>query len=166
MAVPVPLVNGIYYSYADIELSIFAGLYVGSKSINYGHKLQRQYVRGSNPEPIGVTRGQYEPTADIELYRPQANYLIATLGIAAAALGGAGGNGYMEVPFTITVSFISAILGVVTDTIQQCYITAEDISNSEGLDAATVKFTLMPQRILRNGSAAVLIPLTGIGTVG
>ena len=162
MAVPVPLINGDYPSFADIEISIFSGLYAGIKSINYGHKLNRQYVRGTNREPIGMTSGQYEPTCDFEMYKPQADFLRTTLAAASVVPG----QGYMQVPFTITIATISPVLGVITDTIVAAYIVDEEAAYSEGMDALARKFTIMYQRLLYNGVTAVTYQLTGIGLVG
>jgi hypothetical protein len=157
MTVSVPQVNGVYYSYADIEVNIGPGpnIFLGLKSINYGHKLGRQYVRGTNREPLGQTSGQYEPTAEFELYRPQFNFLLTQLG-----------PGYMQVSIpAINISYgtdpESLPLGVVTDTIQNARIIDVEENPTDGLDAVVVKVTLMPQRILFNGIAAVTVPLPG-----
>ncbi len=162
MSVPVPAVNGVYYAYADIETNIGPGpsIYIGFKSINYSHGLGRQYVRGTNREPIGQTSGQYEPTADFEMYLPQWKALIAQLG-----------QGFMQFSFPfINISYgvdpESLPLGIVTDTIQNSRISKVERSFSDGLDALTVKVTLMPQRVLEGltggGSiAAVTVPLPG-----
>ncbi len=155
MAVPVPLVNGTYFAYADIEFQIGAGIYLGLKSINYGNKLQRQFVRGTNREPLGQTSGQYEPTADFEIYLPQLQFLLQQLG-----------PGYMQVSIpAITVSYgtdpETLPIGVTTDIIQNARIVDIEASQSEGLDALVRKVTLMPQRILLNGQSAVTVPLGG-----
>ena len=155
MATPVPLVNGAYYSYADIEFQIGAGIYLGLKSINYGHKLQRQFVRGTNREPLGMTSGQYEPTGDFEIYLPQLQYLIDQLG-----------PGYMQVSIpAITVSYgtdpETLPLGLTTDVMQNVRITDIEASQSEGLDALSRKVTIMYQRLLLGGVPAVLVPLPG-----
>lgn len=163
LPIPIPLINGDFYSYADIEVSIVGltvpvplGIYAGIKSINYGHKLGRAYVRGTNREPLGMSSGQYEPSADFEMFTPQANLFMAALG-----------PGYMQVPFSVVVNYTTTQLGIVSDSIVGAYITEVSKSNSESVDATTVKFTLMPQRILLNGLFAVTVPIGGIpGFVG
>ena len=153
MAISVPLINGVYYAYADIEFAIGPGIYVGLKSINYGNKLQRQFVRGTNREPIGQTSGQYEPTLDFEIYLPQLDYLLSQLG-----------DGYMQVSIpAITVNYgtdpETLPLDVIQDIIQGVRIMDIEASQSEGLDALTRKVTCMPQRILLSGFSAVTLPL-------
>lgn len=153
-AVPTPLLNGVYYAYADIEFQIGTGIYLGLKSINYGIKLQRQYVRGTNRNPLGQTSGQLDMTADFEIYLPQLQFLLQQLG-----------PNYMQVAIpAITVSYgsdpESLPLGIVTDTIVAARIVDIEASQSDGLDALVRKVTLMPQNILLNGQTATT-PLGG-----
>lgn len=152
MALTVPLINGDYYSFADIEFRPAGNLTLGVASINYGHKLQRQYVRGTHRMPLGMTSGQYEPTCDFEMYRPQADLLRTTLG-----------PGYMQVPFSITVTYgiTTPVLPTVTDVLVGVRIVEESYSNSEGLDPIKVKFTCFLQKLTLNGTDAVLVPLEG-----
>lgn len=152
--VPTPLVNGVYYSYADIEFQIGTGIYLGLKSINYEIKLQRQYVRGTNRNPLGQTSGQLDMTADFEIYLPQLQFLLQQLG-----------PNYMQVSIpAIVVNYGSdpetLPLGIVTDTIQSARIIDIGASQSEGLDALVRKVSLLPQNILLNGQTATT-PLGG-----
>ncbi len=162
MTVPIPLVNGVAYAYADIEMNIGPGpsIYAGFKSINYDHKLGRQFVRGTNREPLGQTSGQYEPSAEFEMYLGSWKVLLGQIG-----------QGFMQfsIPF-INISHgtdpESLPLGIVTDVIQNARITDVSRAYSDGLDALVVKVTLMPQRILEGltgGGAvtAVTVPLPG-----
>lgn len=160
MATTLPLVNGNYYSYANIEFRVGGLLIVGCKSINYGHKVGSQFVRGTNVMPLGKTKGQYEPHADVELYRPQYDTLVSALTNAAA------GAGYMSVQFNVTCTYgnlsDNAGLPTVTDSINYCTIIDDDASNSESLDASVRKLTLMPLQILMNGNPAVnTLPVLG-----
>lgn len=144
MPTPVPLVNGKYYSFANIELRVGGLFFVGIKSINYGFKVGTQFVRGSNKLPIGLTQGQAEPRADFEMYLPQFNTMITTLG-----------PGFMKLSLNLTVTYgnptDNAGLFTVTDSI--LFATMNDIGadNSESLDATVRKVTLMPLRMLFNG---------------
>ena len=110
MATTVPLVNGNYYSFANVEARIGGLFLVGFKSINYGSKLGSQYVRGTNKMPIGRTQGQFEPHSDCELYLPQFNTLVTQLG-----------PGFMLLDMNITVTYgnptDNAGLLTITDTI-------------------------------------------------
>lgn len=162
--VDTPLINGVYWAYADIIARCGSAQFLGFASINYTHKLARQYVRGTHREPLGMTSGQYEATGDFELYLPQADAFRSFL-IAQGT-----GQGYMQVSFTFTVSYAAAPEGAplptLTDVLQGVRITSDEASQSEGLDALKRKFEFMAQRMIPNGNPAVLPPLTGIGVLG
>lgn len=163
--VDTPLVNGTYYAYADIVARAGSAQFLGFASINYTHKLARQYVRGTHREPLGMTSGQYECTGDFELYLPQADAFRTFL------LAQGTGGGYMQVSITFTISYSTigeggAPLPTITDVIQAARITSDEASQSEGLDALKRKFEFMAQRLIPGGSPAVLPPLTGVGVLG
>lgn len=145
------LINGDYPSFADITFATEGAVCPALKSINYGNKLGRAYVRGTNREALGMTSGQYEPTGDFEMYLPQLDSLLGFLGQA-----------YGGVAFTITCSYAIAFGPTITDTLIGCRITDIEASQSEGIDALSRKVTVMYQRLLLNGKAMVL-PLTGVG---
>jgi len=145
-----PLINGDFYSYADIQFRPGGNLTVGIPSINYSQKLARQYVRGTHRMPLGMTSGQYEPTLDFEMWKPEADSFILALG-----------PGYMQQVFSATVSYGNTALPTVTDTLIGIRIVEESYSNSEGLDAIKVKYTCFLQQILRNGLPVVIVPLEG-----
>ena len=163
-AISTPLINGVYWAYADIIFRAGPGQFLGCASINYTHRLARQYVRGTSRLPLGQTSGQYECTGDFELFLPQADTFRSFL----VAQGG-GLLGYMQVGFTITVSYAAAPegapLATLTDVIQGARITDDEASQSEGLDALKRKFTFMAMLLIPNGSPAVS-PISGLGVVG
>lgn len=153
--IPVPLINGAYYSYSDIEINVGPGIIVGVKSINYGNKIGRAFVRGTNREPIGMTSGQYETMGDFELYLPQAKALLNLLG-----------DGYMQKTMpSINVSYggdpETAPLGITTDNLQAVRIIDVSAAQSEGIEALSRKFVIMYQRLLLDGLLAVNVPLPG-----
>jgi hypothetical protein len=164
-AVDTPLINGVYWAFADIIFRAGPGQFYGCQSINYTDKLARQYVRGTHREPLGMTSGQYEATGDFEMYLPQADAFMSFL-----MAQGVGLAGYGQVAFTVTVSYQAApegaTLPTITDVIQAARITEVEAAQSEGLDALKRKFTFMAQRIIRNGNTLVAPPLTGVGVVG
>ena len=160
MATTLPLVNGNYYSYANIEFRVGSILIVGCKSINYGHKVGSQFVRGTNQMPLGTTLGQYEPHADVELYRPQYDTLISALTAQS------GGRGYFTVRFNVTVTYGNFLdnggLPTVTDSINYAQIIDDDASNTESLDASVRKLVLLPLQILMNKNPGInTLPVAG-----
>jgi hypothetical protein len=152
---PIPYINGAYNSFANIELRFQGFLYVGFKSINYGFKVGSQFVRGTNPLPLGTTMGQAEPRADCEIYLPQFIDLMSRMG-----------DGFMQrqdLTFTVTYGnpVDNAGLVTVTDLIADCRIIEVASDNSESLDATVRKITFMPLRMLFNGVAPVVTSTIG-----
>jgi hypothetical protein len=156
-----PQVNGMYPSWADIEWTalVLGGIplqMVGLKAINYKGSLTKQKVRGTASVPIGLTKGKYEATGDIEMYLPQANLLINTLG-----------PGWQQIPITINVSYISSgPLGlpapglpqpVITDQIPNAFLMEMAADQSESDEPLTRKFTLtIPGQVFPNGLPGVV----------
>jgi hypothetical protein len=156
-----PLVNGMYFSWADVETTIVTATgqvlpMVGYKAINYKDSLSKQLVRGTASVAIGLTKGKYEASGDIEMWLPQANLLITTMG-----------PGWKQVPISFQVSYLSSgPLGapgtglpqsVITDTIPGCFLTEIDASQSESDEGLSRKFTLkIPGQILWNGQPSMI----------
>lgn len=155
-----PTVNGQYFSWSDIEATALApGVFlplIGWKAINYKSALSKQKVRGNASVSLGTTKGKYEANGDVELYLPQANLLISSLG-----------PGWMQIPISFQISYVSSgPLGVpapglpqpvITDTIPFCYLADMDASQSESDEPLTRKFTLtIPGQIMHNGLPDVI----------
>ncbi len=156
-----PLINGMYFSWADIEgtftLSTGPSLpFVGFKAINYKDSLSKQFVRGNAMAPLGLTKGKYEATGDVELWLPQANLLISQMG-----------PDWKNVPITFSVSYVaSGPLGVpgtglpqsvITDLLPNVFLVEMDASQSEGDEGLARKFTLkIPGQIYWNGIPSVV----------
>jgi hypothetical protein len=164
-----PQVNGQYFSWSDVEATFTTPTgqpftFLGFKAINYKGSLSKQKVRGNAATPLGTTKGKYEATGDVELFLPQANLLITTMG-----------PGWMQLPITFQVSYVSSGPGgvpadglpqsVITDTIPPCYLTEIDASQSESDEALTRKFTLtIPGVLKHNGIPDIVEPALLIAT--
>jgi hypothetical protein len=157
-----PLINGNYFNWQDIEFTTATQTnqplqMVGIKSINYKDNMSKQLVPGTSAVAIGVTKGKYRASGDLEMFLPQANLLITTMG-----------PGWHQQSVNISVSYISSgPLGtpaaglpqaVITDTFA-AFLVEMDASQSEGDDALTRKFTLLiPGLIFWNGIPPVIEP--------
>jgi hypothetical protein len=152
MATPVsyPLVNGVFHSFASIELKVDGVIYAAVKAVNYKQSLTPTKVRGAHAEPLGRTRGDLEADGDIELYEQQGFQLLSQLG-----------DGYLEKVFSITVTYSENGLDTITDEIVQVRIQEVDKSNAQGTDASSIKFTLNIMKIKLNGLEPLLNPLSG-----
>jgi hypothetical protein len=148
-----PTVNGVRHSFASIELKIGTLIFVGFKSINYSRTRSRTLVRGNSPDPLGKTRGDNEYSADCELYLAEWNLLMQTLG-----------KGYGDVLFPINVTYSENGFDTITDNLIGCTIDSTEASQSQGNDALTRKFNLMPLKILFGQTEDLASPLVGVQT--
>lgn len=146
-----PLINGVYYSYSNIELNVQGLQFAGVKAINYKDNLGRVKVRGTAMQPLGLTQGRYEANGDIELYLDAFALLTLTLG-----------PGWRQTPIVANITYgpnIGPVVPLVNDIIPGFYLGEVDASQSEGEEALTRKFTMhIPGQILWNGIPSILEP--------
>lgn len=149
-----PLINGVYYSYSNVELFVGAAAELqiaGVKTINYKDNLGRVKVRGTAMQPLGLTQGRYEANGDVELYLDAFALLVTTLG-----------PGWRQLPVyaTITYGFNAGMaIPFITDTIPGFYLGEVDASQSEGEEALSRKFTMhIPGQILWGDQPSLLEP--------
>jgi len=151
-----PLINGVYYSYSNIELVIGPLVapiltIVGVKAINYKDNLGRTKVRGTAMQPLGLTQGRYEANGDIEMYLDAFSLLTTTVG-----------PGWRQTPLTAIVNYgpnIGLAIPIVTDEIPGFYIGEVSADQTESEEALTRKFTMhIPGQILWNNVPSILEP--------
>jgi hypothetical protein len=140
-----PVINGLLHSYSDVEISLNDQTFRGVKEINYNDKLEPGMAKGTDPQLLGATRGDWSGSANATLYRREFEVLKATLGAA--------GVGFGETVFSVKVTYspVGAGLATYTDTIK-VRIQSPDSSNTQGNDPSAIKleFFLM-EPILWNG---------------
>lgn len=146
-----PLINGVYYSYSNIELQLNGLTFAGVKAINYKDNLGRVKVRGTAMQPLGLTNGRYEANGDIEMYLDAFQLLIQTMG-----------PGWRTIPIFAIVTYglnLGMTPPIVTDEIPGFLIGEVDASQSEGEEALVRKFTMhIPGQIVWGGIPSILEP--------
>ncbi len=152
-----PLVNGTYFSTADMSF-VFDGFYiVGVKSLNYKDNLGRNFVRGTSAIPLGLTTGNYEASGDMELYL-NSSALITSI------------PGWRDIPHVATVSYgpnVIAPLPFMVDIIAGIWLLGADAGRSQGEDALTMKFDFkITTPILWNSNVSTTRGASIIGAVG
>lgn len=149
-AIPYPFINGIRYDWSSLEIDI-SGPVAGVKELSYGHSLSPGIIRGTRSQPLGRTRGKYEPEASMTLYRSEYNDLTTKL----TAQGASVGMGFMEVSFMITVAYSEAYSDVIIDKVIGCRIKKAEHGGSEGEDPMVVKCDLDVMAIIENGKSPI-----------
>lgn len=151
-----PLINGNRVSWSSVEIKVIGQRYIGVKNVSYGLELKPGDVVGTHIERIARTDGEQKTSGGMEMYKEEADVLIAAL----AAIGLPQLKGYMQVEFDVIINFrVQSILPISNVVMQNCRITKVDDSHSQGIDALTTKFDLDPMRILRNGLLPIGVPL-------
>jgi len=135
-----PLINGFRYDFSSIVFHLDGDVVLGVKEISYKNSRERGEVRGTSPQRLAKTRGQYKCEASCTLFRSEFDELIAKIG-----------DGYQDYVFPVTVSYANDGQPLVTDTIVGCTLDEDDHSNSAGTDPTEVKLTFNPMYIVVNG---------------
>lgn len=152
MALISPLINGQYFSYADITFRVNGLMFAGCKAINYSDSLSRAKVRGTARVPLGLTAGRYEAKGDVEMYLDTFNTMIL-------AAGGPVG-GWRQIPIAASVTYgpnLGMNIPLVNDVIPGFYLGDLEMSNSESDDPLTRKFSMIiPGQILWAGVPSII----------
>jgi|SRR5581483_4073884 len=71
------LINGLNYSWGDINVMLFGNIpLIGIQSINYSEDQDMENNYGANNFPIGQGVGQFKYAGDIELYKEEIASII------------------------------------------------------------------------------------------
>jgi hypothetical protein len=150
------IVNGIYFSFVDLVITMNAFQLSAVKSLNYKDSLGRNFVHGCSPIPLGLTTGHYEATGDIELYLPSATLIYST-------------PLWRTIPWAMTISYgpnVVAPLPFTTDVIPVLFLTELDAPQSDSEDAITRKFSFkIMTPILWNGVPG-MVWTNNLGAIG
>jgi hypothetical protein len=148
MALDGQIINGSTYAYSSIRLELDGFPYYGVLEITYADKVEVALGYGLTPghAPLRRTRGKYSvDDPKVTMAGPSGRTFLDALTLRA------GGNGFGEVIFPVTITYGEAQLQTVTDTLADCRLIGNSVSNSEGSDENKIEFSLSCMRILWNG---------------
>jgi hypothetical protein len=140
-------INGNYYSFVNIELRFISTLLVvGIKSLNYKDDLTRKDVRGTASVQIGLTRGAYSASGDVEFYLNPRTTLLRILG-----------PGWRQAQLSASVTYGPDDTGqLTTDVIPQFFLGEQSADQAESDDPLMRKFHLIiPTQILWDGMPSI-----------
>lgn len=145
MATPkYPLVNGVRYSFASIELDVAGKIILGAKEIAYTETLEPGEIRGTSVQLLGRTAGDYGVESSMTLYREEFDDLLDTLG-----------EGYLRKVFDVKVTYADEGAPTKTDRIVGCRIKSVEQSNSQGTDGLEVQIELHVMYLVRDERAGI-----------
>jgi hypothetical protein len=136
--------NGNVFSHASAEISFKGKVYRGISSITYSAELERELVYGTGSEPLGVTRGVYKPTGEIEMLSMDADRLLKDMG-----------DGPGEQSISVVISYREPS-SVRVDTLETCFITKVEDSSQQGPSANKTKLTLMIAEVMKRGGNGLI----------
>lgn len=129
-----PLINGVNYAWSNITWGWYTLPLIGIRSINYELKQKKELNYGQGTKPISIAYGNYEPTAEIEIYLDEWNKIIAA----------APNNDPMQIPGSdFQVSFGGSRVQSKTDVLQLAEFTNDPVSVKQGDTIVAIKLTLI-----------------------
>lgn len=155
------LINGHAWDFSSVQITVSTPapkFITRIASINYEQSLTPGQLRGNSAQVLALTRGQYEASGSMSLYREEYNLLIAALALAPFPPPPAG---YMQKSFEIIVNYgeLDSIPSV--DTLSGCRITRDSSQNQQGGDSLMVDLDFIIIRMLKNG----LLPVADRGGI-
>jgi len=139
-----PEINGQKHTFADVVIAADAKKHRGFTKLDYGVKRAMNDAHGTGPNRVGVAIGKVTNEASAEMYREDADRLVAQLG-----------DGYTNVPFQITITYRTRIgARLIKDTLNGVRIMEIKPAVSEGDEPAKVSITFNVGGILLNGKRA------------
>jgi len=151
MAVQFPTVRGRKYDFSSIEFAIIrdgqaAQIFIECTAIDYDDTVEEALLYGTDPAPLGRTRGQYVPGEVTATVSKQSEaVLIDQLG-----------DGYYEAEIGITVKYADTGLPLIVDTLERCRLVGAAQSHSSGVDPLTTPLKFKPLTVLRNGKTPMV----------
>lgn len=137
-------INGKVFAHASITVAVGASKYFGVTSIDYESELETNPVHGTGANQVGAATGALKHTGNLEMLLQHAAKLRRALG-----------QGYMEVPLVITVTYRETAISELHTDLLDCFIKKDGTSSQQGADPVKVKYELHVNQITRDGLVAV-----------
>lgn len=150
------LINGHAWDFSSLQVTVSTNaapvIITRFHSLNYEHSLTPGILRGTSAHKLARTRGQYESSGSMSIYKEEYDILLAALATSPLPNPAAG---YMEKPFTFVVSYGEFATVPSTDRIVGCRITRDSSQNQQGGDPLMVDLDFDIMKLYRNGQLAV-----------
>lgn len=152
-----PLINGKRYSYTSIKSDFGQLDQLGMVEINYNDSLEPGVGRGTSPQDLGTTTGDYKAAGSITMLRAEYDRYV----VARAAMS-SDGQSFMTPSEDITITYADTGLPTTTDKLFAVRIVKNDHSN-KGKDPTQVKCDLYVGIIGRKppGASDFIFPFEG-----
>lgn len=151
MAIQFPTVRGRKYDFASIEFAVIvdgqaAQIFIECSGIDYDDTVEEALMYGTDPAPLGRTRGQYQPgEVTVTVSKQTEAVLIDQLG-----------DGFFEKEVNITIKYSDTGLPLVVDTLERCRLVGAAQSHASGPDPLVSALKFKPLTVLRNGKTPMV----------
>lgn len=151
MTIQFPTVRGRKYGFSSIEFAVIvdgqaAQIFIECTGIDYDDTVEEALMYGTDPAPLGRTRGQYQPgDVTVTVSKQTEAVLIDQLG-----------DGYFEKEINITVKYADTGLPLVVDTLERCRLVGAAQSHASGPDPLMTALKFKPLTVLRNGKTPLI----------
>jgi len=147
-----PLINGVKFDWASVEISLAGGIFTGCTELSYKQTREVGDVYGTGAEKLARTLGQLNADGSLAMYRRDFQDFLALL-------TNNGATGYLDTAFDIVASYTAPDGdGSLTDKCIGCVITEPDISGAQGTDPLVVTCSLDVMRVELGG----ILPITNM----
>lgn len=151
-------INGHLYSAISATVDIAGDIFYGIRTLNFSEESPEELQFGLGQVAVGTTRGNYTPSADLEILKHEADNFIAKLQqISLAKYRRASFGG---VPFDIGIALQESLpLNLSTIQILGARVVSHEVGIQTGGSAIVSKFKLQVIRPIRtNGKTLVPDP--------
>jgi hypothetical protein len=120
-----PLIDGHAHDFSSVEIAVSTDegaprIFNGISEVTYNQSLEPGVVRGTSSQPLAFTKGVLAPgEGSLVMPKEDAQDLRDTLG-----------DGYMEVQFSITISYGALNRPTITDILRGVRITDDESTGS------------------------------------
>lgn len=142
--IPAPLINGQRYDFSSGKFDIAGVKFAeGIKAVSYSEEGKPGKARGARPAVAGMTRGEYDVSGSLEIYKEYLDEFLKALTSQ--------GRGYLEQMFVGTFAYAEYGMPLTVDVLIGMKLTKLDDSHSEGGDPLVVKADFVAIEMTRNG---------------
>ncbi len=148
------LINGLSWDFSSLVLKADLPTPITItrfNNFNYEQSLTPGVLRGNSAQKLGRTRGQYEASGSMSIYREEFDIVLALLGSMPPA-----NQGWMEKSFDFSVSYGEMIGIPANDELQGIRIVRWAAQNAQGGDPTMIDVDFDIMKILLNGFPAVI----------
>ncbi|QQV91581.1 hypothetical protein Peternella1_45 [Winogradskyella phage Peternella_1] len=130
---------GTMQGWNDITVNLLSRDVEGITALKYDDTVTKENVPGAGMYPVGRSKGNYEATASITLYKEEADAIKSALAT--------GGRLQDILPFDINVQYEKADGSIVKDRIRNCEFTNDGVDVSNGDGTISIEYTLIVSHI-------------------